>query len=427
MPVTMETRRRLQPYHVRFPMRTARSYKFMPGLTERCKALVAQLEVAFSRAAPSPVERWVIPYPIQRRIYEKYSFALINCSHCGRLEVCYIDANASFSSGICRTCAPAFTRTQDGQVMLTAACYRGDDGSFWSSEEVYDEQQGRSYWDDDEAYADDDDSDNSVAEYHCHPDRSSKMRYHEPNSDDPWAKDVIHIGFEWEYNSMSSDTRADDARALDDTTYCFGEEDGSLSSARGLEVVTGWSTLGTVCAWAKDIRDRIHIRDIEDAGLHVNVSGLTNLQMAKYITFLSRNASLTTKVGGRSSTGYARVQSGKLSEWLLKTRRYGYHKLGTTTPPTDKYSFCNIRDSRAVAEVRIFNSSKSADEIVQRIQYAWAVAQFVRQPGMNLGEKHFKAFLAENPWVVKGCRDLLKAFPELCPAAFAKRPKKVPA
>lgn len=423
MPVTMETRRRLQPYHVRFPMRTARSYKFMPGLTERCKALVAQLKVAFSHTAPSPVERWVIPYPIQRRIYEKYSFALINCSHCGRLEVVYTNAIASYSAGICRTCAPLYTRTQDGAVVLTANCYSAD-GVLWSSEAAYDE----AYSSQDPDYDDDDDDDDpDIAGYHSHPDRSSKMRYHEPNSDDPWAKDVIHIGFEWEYNSMSRDVRAKDARALDDTTYCFGEEDGSLSSARGLEVVTGWSTLGTVCAWAKDIRDRIHIRDIDDAGLHVNVSGLTNLQMAKYITFLSRNANLTTKVGGRANTGYARVQSGKLSEWLMKTRRDGYRELGSTAPPTNKYSFCNIRDSRAVAEVRIFNSSKSADEIVQRIQYAWAVAQFVRQPGMNLGEKHFKAFLAENPWVVKGCRDLLKAFPELCPAAFAKRPKKVPA
>lgn len=423
MPITMQTRRLLQPYHVRFPMRTARSYKPIEGLTERCKELVEQLRVAFRHTAPTPVSHRLIPWNIQRRIYTKRGFDLRNCTNCGRLEVCYTDHNGSFFNGVCRNCAPLYTVTQDGLFRDTSECYYAPDGSIWSTEDAYRSLPDIDYDPDD----DDDDDPLNVADYHCHPDRSNKMRYHEPNRGDPWAKDVIHIGFEWEYNAYSRASRSAAARLLDETVFCFGEQDGSLSPSRGLEVVTGWSTLGTVCAWARDIGTRIKVSDIEDAGLHVNVSGLTNLQMAKYITFLSRNAVLTTLVGGRSSTGYAQVQETKLQPWLYKTRRYGYSPIGTKAPETNKYSFCHIRGSGRVAEVRIFNSSKDAEEIVQRIQYAWAVAHFVRQPGMNLGERHFKAFLAENPWVVKGCRDLLKAHPSLCPAAFAKRPKKVPA
>ena len=392
-----------------------RAYKEIPGLTERCKEL-AQAITRYSW--PQPRKNSEIPFRIQQRIYAKRGrITLIRCSHCGEPEAPYRNALDSFREGVCQRCSPLYTRTMDGLHMLRERCWTDSYGDLWSSADASE------YQDDDDDYSDD----VHIAEYHCHPSRSSKMKFHTPDHDDPWAKDAIYIGFEWEYNSISGSRRRADSDGLDRTDFCFGETDGSLSGSRGLEVVTGWSTLGTVCRWARDIGTLIRVGDIEDAGLHVNVSGLTNLQMAKYITFLSRNANLTTKVGGRANTGYARVQSGKLSEWLMKTRRHGYRELGSTAPPTDKYSFCNIRDSRAVAEVRIFNSSKSADEIVQRIQYAWAVAQFVRQPGMNLGEKHFKAFLAENPWVVKGCRDLLKAFPELCPAAFAKRPKKVPA
>lgn len=420
----MHTRRLIQPYHVRFPMRTARSYKKVPGLTERCKELADLLKVASSNPLPQPPAVSEIPYRIQQRIYTRWNVSLIRCRHCGESEVFYGDRLNSYHQGICRDCAPLYTLTLDGQYRLRQQCFVDYQGLLWSSEDAYHEAGCE---DDD----DNDDDDDRIAEYHSHPDRSNKMRFHEPDDDDPWAKDVIHIGFEWEYNSTSSSRRYVDFKSLDRTEFCFGETDGSLSSARGLEVVTGWSTLGTVCRWATDIGDLIKVGDIEDAGLHVNISGLTNLQTAKLITFLSHNYGLTTMVGGRRNVSYAREQRESFQSWLKGTRRYGTQAVGTVCPATDKYSVCNVRgggySTPGVAEIRIFNSSDKAEKIVYRIQYAWLAAQFVRQPGLDLSERNFKQFLADNPWAVKGARDLLKAFPVLCPAAFAKRPKKVPA
>ena len=422
----MHTRRLIQPYHVRFPMRTARSYKKVPGLTERCKELAAFLKVA-SNPLPQPPSVSEIPYRIQQRIYRGRTIGLIRCTHCGEPEVPYASRNGSYSNGICRDCAPLFAQTEDGLYILRERGWTDYNGTLWSSEEAFEQTCAEADDDDDN----DDDDDDRIAEYHSHPDRSNKMRFHEPDDDDPWAKDVIHIGFEWEYNSTSSSRRFIDFKSLDRTEFCFGETDGSLSSARGLEVVTGWSTLGTVCRWATEIGDLIKVGDIEDAGLHVNISGLTNLQTAKLITFLSHNYGLTTTIGGRRNVGYARAQNDSLQNWLRGTRKYNSAPVGSICPITDKYSVCNVRgggySNPGVAEIRIFNSSDKAEKIVYRIQYAWLAAQFVRQPGLDLSERNFKQFLADNPWAVKGARDLLKAFPVLCPAAFAKRPKKVPA
>lgn len=422
MPITMHTRRLIQPYHVRFPMRTARSYKKVPGLTERCKELAAFLKVA-SNPLPQPPSVSEIPYRIQQRIYRGRTIGLIRCTHCGEPEVPYASRNGSYSNGICRDCAPLFAQTEDGLYILRERGWTDYNGTLWSSEEAFEQTCAEADDDDDN----DDDDDDRIAGYHSHPDRSNKMRFHTPDASDPWAKDVIHIGFEWEYNAISRASRVGSYDELNETAYCFGEEDGSLSDSRGMEVVTGWSTLGTVCRWAREIGQCIEVGDIEEAGLHVNLSGLTNLQMAKLITFLSHNFQLTTRIGGRSSSHYAAQQSVHLRDWLSKTRGYYSKPLGAVPPSTDKYSTCNIRGGGQVAEIRIFNSSKSAEDTVHRIQYSWLAAQFVRQPGMNLSERNFKQFLADNPWAVRGARDLLKAFPDLCPAAFVKRPKKVPA
>lgn len=419
MPITMHTRRLIQPYHVRFPMVVPRAYKEIPGLTERCKEL-AQAITHYSW--PKPRKNSEIPFRIQQRIYAKRGrIRLIRCSHCGEPEAPYRNALDSFREGVCLRCSPLYARTMDGVFMLRERCWTDSYGDLWSSSDASE------YQDDDDDYSDDE----RIAEYHGHPSRSSKMKLHTPDDDDPWAKDVVHIGFEWEYNSLSGSRRRADSDGLDRTDFCFGETDGSLSDSRGLEVVTGWSTLGTVCRWARDIGTLIRVGDIEGAGLHVNISGLTNLQIAKLITFLNHNYALTARIGGRRNVGYARQQPDVLSDWLKNTRRFGNQALGTACPSTDKYTVCNVRgggySQPGVAEIRIFNSSNKADDIVNRIQYAWLAAQFCRQPGLDLSERNFKKFLSENPWAVRGARDLLKAFPDLCPEAFAKRPKKVPA
>lgn len=291
------------------------------------------------------------------------------CASCGAAPV-FLSAAEH-----CDDCEASMITTEDGFRRLPEHAYRHPNGKLYSYAFRY------------------------VAEYHSHPDRDIKVRYHKPDSDDPLREDNLELGFEYEYNS---EHREGDAKRLYDTTWCVCEEDGSLDSKAGMEVVTGYSTLGSVKRWADEVTKAVRVRDLNDAGLHVGISGLRENARAKFIHFFSspKTEALIRIVAGRYNSEYARASDYRI--WALGYLWRAY--IDGEYEERSKYR--HVRDRDDYLEVRVFRSFEEPERIKAALEFVWAVAKFCAQPGVKLDQHTFVAWIAATPWVRKHVPEL---------------------
>ena len=399
----------IAPWAARFPYMTARP--------KNCTAYPDRMEFVAMQAKEAAVVRWentqillaprnsFLPVLLYNRLLTRYGLSATNmfcCQDCGKLFYSTGYHATRLESKLCDDCEPNWTYTEDaGYVPECDAYYSEMRDTYYSYD--YDAENREEYEDEDEEPA-------YPYDYHNHPDRAYKKAIRS-DPGDPLANDPLRLGIEWEYNSQDA---VEDAHRIDELSYAFAERDGSLDSRRGLEIITGYSTLPTVTAWIKEIGSRIKIRNLDGAGLHVNISGLTALASAKFITFLNRNGNADDleDITGRWDSGFARQTVRPLPQWYK-----GWTQAGSY-PGTDKYSHVNVK--RGFLEVRMFESNESAEVIASRTQFVWLVAKFCSQPGMDLSVSRFKHWLLENPWACRFAHEFFKCNPAFRPKSFSK-------
>ena len=288
------------------------------------------------------------------------------------------------------------------------------------SDERYRHIDSVHYWERDEEYhtepEDEDDESSTIPDYHAHPRRRYVVT--EQPADHPDPTDPLLLGFEWEYLSQN---RSGDAEDIDSLGFAIAERDGSLDSDTGIEIVTGYSQIKTVCAWATRLREVINMHGIRDAGLHINVSGLNQRDYAKFITFFNANQALVRAVAGRWSTYFARADSPSLAYWL--GRFEGRCSFYGVNP--ERYSHVHMHDD--YAEVRVFNSTTRAETVRARLQFTWSVAHFCMQPGLKLGTPAFLHWFHANIWLHRTCQDLMREYEQFATkASKSHKPKRNP-
>lgn len=286
------------------------------------------------------------------------------CDYCSSYRI--LDTE----SGACAACERELTLTEDGIRMRRRDAFAHPDGRLYSYRFSY------------------------VGGYHSSAMRRDKVVYHYPNPKSPLAKDTLHLGFEYEYNA---ENREDDAKALADMPWCVCEEDGSLEADRGMEIVTGYSTLDTVKGWVDAMMKAVHVAHLVDAGLHVNISGMRSRARAKFIHFFSapNTEALLRIVAGRYNTEYARVSNYRMYSLGHLWRDY----VDGTYDEGSKYR--HVKEHRGYLEVRVFSSFDKADRILAALELVWAVAKFCEQPGVKMDQHTFVNWCANTPWVRK--------------------------
>lgn len=399
----------IAPWAARFSYRTARP-KNCTAYPDRMKFVAMQAKEAAAvlwenRQILLAPRNSFLPVLLYNRLLTRYGLSatrMFCCQDCGKLFYSTGYHATRLESKLCDDCEPNWVYTEDaGYVPEGDAYYSEMQDAYYSYD--YDAENREEYEDEDEEPA-------YPYDYHNHPDRAYKKAIRS-DPGDPLANDPLRLGIEWEYNSQDA---VEDAHRIDELSYAFAERDGSLDSRRGLEIITGYSTLPTVTAWIKEIGSRIKIRNLDGAGLHVNISGLTALASAKFITFLNRNGNADDleDITGRWDSGFARQTVRPLPQWYK-----GWTQAGSY-PGTDKYSHVNVK--RGFLEVRMFESNESAEVIASRTQFVWLVAKFCSQPGMDLSVSRFKHWLLENPWACRFAHEFFKCNPSFRPKSFSK-------
>jgi len=283
-------------------------------------------------------------------------------------------------------------------------------GDWFSSYYAWCESDDRAEYD---AGADDDDDDdddrNGLADYHSHSRRRTVVRAIPSDPQDVHAKQKapIKLGFEWE---VESDDKLRLSAWLDSNEYpALAERDGSIGDRYGVEVISGWSTLQTVCRWMTEIHANASPIGTSNCGLHVNISGLTPAQAVRYREFIdhSANKALVRHIAGRYDVDYAYRGSTPLADpkEKLKATRTLKHR----GEYDEKYRHVNLA-RRGYIEVRVFASSTKLDTLLARLEFAWAAAEFVRSANIytDLSAENFVQWFNSEPAVYKLCKNFAR-------------------
>ena len=377
--------------HPRFPPPTPSRRD--PGLG----AAIARTIHHLRNASWQDAVNGALPRPSLLRPHIPEGSPLYFCAGCDHLDF-PVDSQHTVDGDLCSPCAENYVCCNDGR-------YRHVD-------HVY-------YWDSDEGYhtaPEEGEEPSGIPDYHAHPRRSYVIT--EQPADHPDPTDPLLLGFEWEYLSQ---TRSGDAEDIDSLGFAIAEKDGSLESDTGIEIVTGYSQINTVCCWATQLREVINIHGVRDAGLHINVSGLNPRDYAKLITFFNANQALVRAVAGRWGTYYARADSPSLAYWL--SRFDGRSSFYGVNP--ERYSHVHMHND--YAEVRVFNSTTRAETVRARLQFTWSVAHFCMQPGLKLDTPAFLRWFHANIWLHKTCKDLMREYEQFATkASKSHKPKRNP-
>ena len=284
--------------------------------------------------------------------------------------------------------------------------------------------------DDDDDDDDDDDyyGDEFIHDYHsCGSARSSAVRRHPSESDDPLKDDTLTLGFECEVNVVG---RREFARGIvrdrQIAPYVLMERDGSLDSDDGVEIITGWSTLGTVRQWASHIAR--HIDDYETylsgCGFHITTGPLPGAHVRRIASFIyaQENAALVRAVAGRDFNGYAENAMHNFSSAPMSARvalaRIAcgdqYRVVYTTDNGGSRYRAINVRSDDTI-EWRIFAGATSERTMHSRLEFVWALTKFCSPDMLRpLTTPEFCAALADVPFLQRhtpALRQTLSAAP----------------
>lgn len=255
------------------------------------------------------------------------------------------------------------------------------------------------FFEEDDDYDDDEDERNRDGLYEYHSSgshRSKAVAYHKPMDTDSLRDDKLTLGFEAEIQ-IDGRIRALDKIRADNVLNKVSilEEDGSLDSRTGFEMVTGWSTLHTVCDWSTRFCDIVseYEYSVENAGLHIAVGGLTELHVARVYGFVfdEANRPLLRDLAGRDYNEYA-------GKFYFMNFSHGYWRAADRQPPcaarkvaantikvvqsgesSSRYGALNYRkyDYAGTLEWRMFSATGSATRMQARLQFVWAVCKYV--------------------------------------------------
>jgi Zn finger protein HypA/HybF involved in hydrogenase expression len=240
----------------------------------------------------------------------------------------------------------------------------------------------------------------TLQDYHDHRDRERKIRQHGGAAGDPESAPALMVGVEWEM-LVDEDCRDSAAVALDRTSFALAEADGSLDDERGMEVITGYSSLHTVNGWLSEIHKLTRPEGSEYCGLHVNISGLSYEANLQLVYFLNNHRDFHINVAGRWNNRYAYVNTCENlsdAEEIIRAN--------------DKYRQVYVRREEGYTEVRMFKGSCNVNLMLARTQYAWAVAMYCLQPRklQELSPAHLLEWLSSPEQAVARqlCNDFFK-------------------
>ena len=165
----------------------------------------------------------------------------------------------------------------------------------------------------------------------------------------------------------------------------FFERDGSLTS--GFELITQPMSLPvqrefwTRALTAPDVWRSVRSHRTSTCGLHVHVSreGLTNLTIARAVTFIHdpRNDAFVQALARRYNTGFC---------------KYVEKDLSTAHTSHDRYEALNIT-GRETIEFRLFRGSLKSDAVVAALEFSHALLEFCAREQLDATGLNARAFL----------------------------------
>lgn len=298
---------------------------------------------------------------------------LVRCDDCGLLEYRGKITETYEDQEICRECidsAYTFSTHYDKYVY--------NDNGRWaynaSGDEVFIDV-------DDDDFHFDDDLDRYVHYNYVPPAPPLIGTYHSSKSNhvpqnDSWSASKhrwFGVELEVEIKDRAVD-REEKAKHLHDVinggergAKVFFENDGSLSY--GFEIITQPMSLPAhreMWSWLK-VKDNTRYllsHNTSTCGLHVHVNkdGLSQIQIAKIVTFVndSRNSDLIRAIARRYGEGYCKIKQKDLS---------------SAHQSTDRYEAVNITGRRTI-EFRIFKGSLKYESVVSAIEFCNALVEF---------------------------------------------------
>lgn len=219
---------------------------------------------------------------------------------------------------------------------------------------------------------------------------SSKGSF-EFRSDDWTARHNRYIGVELEVEGHTSEPQAA-ARVINEAVnggdygkHLFLERDGSLSA--GFEMITHPQSLSAHRELFAFLRNPVIVRGLRShrtstCGLHVHVSrsGLSNLTIARAVTFINDpgNDAFVTALARRYSSTYCRVVEKDLE---------------TAHQPGDRYEAINLT-GRDTIEFRIFRGSLKYEAVISAIEFSHAILEFCARAETGSSSLNARAFLS---------------------------------
>lgn len=168
----------------------------------------------------------------------------------------------------------------------------------------------------------------------------------------------------------------------------FFERDGSLNN--GFEIVTQPMSLPAhreLWAWLRDRDATRHLlsHNTRTCGLHVHVNkdNLSQLQIAKIVTFINdpQNEQLIRSIARRYAEGYCKIKQ---------------KDLNSAHQSSDRYEAVNITGSKTI-EFRVFKGSLKYESVLAAIEFCHALVDFAGHPVSNdvtrLTTDHFIDFI----------------------------------
>lgn len=168
----------------------------------------------------------------------------------------------------------------------------------------------------------------------------------------------------------------------------FFERDGSLNN--GFEIITQPMSLPAhreLWSWLRDRDACRHLlsHNTRTCGLHVHVNkdNLTQLQIAKIVTFVNdpNNEQLIRSIARRYAEGYCKIKQKEFS---------------SAHQSTDRYEAVNITSQKTI-EFRVFKGSLKYESVLAAIEFCNALIEFAASPITNdvtkLTTDHFIDFI----------------------------------
>ena len=247
----------------------------------------------------------------------------------------------------------------------------------WNQDELY-------YWESDEEWhweSEPEEDEDGVPEYHC--------------ANRPWKHETpkpLALGCELE--CWSSDRRATYERAT--SLGLTGEQDGSLDSAHGIEIIGAPMPLADYATQNNPWRqfcERSTVRCWEADGnygqhVSINVNGESQLAIAKSIVFVHHNRTLCELVAGRGANTYNVYKDVQVKNAGRESR--------------DKYCATNWNVNQGRLEFRIFRANRNWSGFVKNVEFTHAVFNYAKdESARKLNSINFLNYIDSNPLRLK--------------------------